>query len=99
MVKDEKTLKEIRDRNLIAAQYSDEACKTPCFDYPLNPNGSIDAIAGICDSTGRVFGMMPHAEAYVHYTNHPRWTRGNVPEEGMGVAIFKNAVDYLKSNF
>ena len=99
VVKDEKTLKEIRDRNLIAAQYSDETCKTPCFDYPLNPNGSIDAIAGMCDSTGRVLGMMPHAEAYIHYTNHPRWTRGNVPEEGMGVVIFKNAVDYLKSTF
>jgi len=99
VVRDEKSLAEIRDRNLIVAQYSDENGNTPCSDYPLNPNGSVDAIAGMCDATGRVFGMMPHAEAYIHYTNHPRWTRGNVPEEGLGVAFFKNAVEYLKNTF
>jgi phosphoribosylformylglycinamidine synthase subunit PurQ / glutaminase len=43
--------------------------------FPLNPNGSIDDIAGICDPTGRIFGLMPHPEAYQHWTNHPDWTR------------------------
>jgi phosphoribosylformylglycinamidine synthase len=42
--------------------------------------------------------MMPHAEAYLHYTNHPRWTREALPEEGQGLAIFRNAVTYLKTN-
>jgi phosphoribosylformylglycinamidine synthase I len=99
VVRDDNSLNEMRERNLIVAQYSDESCKAPSYDYPLNPNGSIDAIAGMCDSTGRVFGMMPHAEAYIHYTNHPRWTRGNVPEEGMGVVFFRKAVEYLKNTF
>jgi phosphoribosylformylglycinamidine synthase subunit PurQ / glutaminase len=63
--------------------------------YPWNPNGSVANIAGICDATGRVFGLMPHPEAYLHYTNHPRWTREPLPPEGMGVQIFRNAVAYV----
>jgi phosphoribosylformylglycinamidine synthase len=66
------------------------------MDYPANPNGSVDGIAGICNSTGRIFGLMPHPEAYLHYTNHPRWTREKLPEEGMGIDIFRNAVDFVR---
>ncbi|MCZ7362150.1 MAG: phosphoribosylformylglycinamidine synthase I [Candidatus Methanoperedens sp.] len=65
--------------------------------YPDNPNGSVDNIAAICDETGRIFGMMPHPEAFQHRTNHPRWTREELPEEGAGVAIFRNAVEFVKS--
>jgi phosphoribosylformylglycinamidine synthase len=43
-----------------------------------------------------VFGLMPHPEAYLHRTNHPRWTREHVAEEGMGLAMFRNAYRYLK---
>jgi len=82
----------------IAFQYSD-AKGIPTQAYPLNPNGSISAIAGICDETGRIFGLMPHPEAYVHKTHHPRWSRENVPEEGMGLAIFKNAAKYIQEKF
>ncbi len=64
--------------------------------YPHNPNGSIDNIAGICDETGRVFGMMPHPEDFQHRTNHPAWTREELPEEGAGVAIFRNAVKFVE---
>jgi len=96
MVRDQAVLDQLQQQNLIAAQYCDPAYCAPTMDYPLNPNGSIQAIAGICDATGRVFGMMPHAEAYLHYTNHPRWTREQLPEEGLGVAIFKKAVEYLR---
>jgi len=96
--RDEQVLEQLKRKNLIVVQYSDELCREPSMQYPLNPNGSVDAIAGICDETGRVFGMMPHAEAYIHFTNHPRWTRETVPEEGKGVALFKNAVAYLRHN-
>ena len=68
------------------------------MEYPLNPNGSIGAIAGICDPTGRLFGIMPHPEAYLYPVNHPRWTREKVPEEGMGLAIFRNAIGYIRKN-
>jgi phosphoribosylformylglycinamidine synthase subunit PurQ / glutaminase len=63
--------------------------------YPWNPNGSIDHIAGICDSTGHVLGLMPHPERFVSRLQHPRWTREELPEEGAGLAIFKNAVRYF----
>jgi phosphoribosylformylglycinamidine synthase len=51
-------------------------------------------IAGICDSTGRVFGLMPHPERHVRGTQHPRWTRTGIKETGDGYLIFKNAVDW-----
>ena len=66
------------------------------FKYVDNPNGSIDDIAGICDTTGRVLGMMPHPERHALGTQHPRWTREGLKEFGDGLAIFKNGVDYVK---
>ena len=64
--------------------------------YPWNPNGSDRHIAGISDATGRIFGMMPHPERYLSKYNHPRWTREDLLDEGDGVAIFRNAVEYAK---
>ena len=65
-------------------------------DYPCNPNGSLDNIAGVCDPTGRILGMMPHPERHIDSTQHPRWTREGLKAEGDGIAIFKNAVNYIK---
>ena len=62
--------------------------------FPDNPNGSKDDIAGICDPTGRVFGLMPHPESYNHYTNHPTWTR-EIDKKPAGIKIFENAVRYF----
>jgi phosphoribosylformylglycinamidine synthase I len=90
-------LKEIEKKNLYAFQYS-TAEGSPTMDYPANPNGSIHAIAGLCNETGRLFGMMPHPEAFLHRTNHPRWTRENLPEEGQGLAIFRNAINFIRSS-
>jgi phosphoribosylformylglycinamidine synthase subunit PurQ / glutaminase len=63
--------------------------------YPENPNGSTADIAGICDPTGRVFGLMPHPERYVDPTQHPRWTRGEAQTPGEGLRVFANAVAYF----
>jgi len=93
----ETTLEELKAKNLIALQYSEPTCREATMDYPANPNGSIAAIAGICNETGRIFGLMPHPEAYLHRTNHPRWTREELPEEGMGVLVFRNAASFLHS--
>lgn len=75
--------------------------------FPFNPNGSVKDIAGICDSSGRIFGLMPHPEGYNHFTNHPDWTRrgekmkrsGNREHEEIpaGIRIFKNGVEYMAS--
>jgi phosphoribosylformylglycinamidine synthase len=96
-VRSSQILEEIEKKHLAALKYCDSLYRAPTMEYPLNPNGSLGAIAGICDETGRLFGLMPHPEAYLHRTHHPRWTRNpDLPEEGMGVWIFRNAVDYIR---
>jgi len=96
VVKNPQVLARLNKNNHIVFQYTGSDGKN--VGYPDNPNGSVDNIAAICDETGRVFGMMPHPEAFQHRTNHPRWTREELPEEGAGVAIFRNAVEYVKEN-
>lgn len=66
------------------------------LNFPQNPNGSEANVAGICDESGRLFGLMPHPERHIDATQHPQWTRRREqPERGEGFAIFKNAVDYF----
>ncbi len=79
----------------VVVQYCDSAGRTEC-PYPFNPNGSVGSIAGICDPSGRIFGLMPHPEGYLFRTQHPRWTREDLPEEGRGVQIFRNAVEFAR---
>ena len=95
---DEEILARLHGQNLITLQYSHEKSGEATLDYPANPNGAVDGIAGICNETGRIFGLMPHPEAYLHRTNHPRWTREELPEEGMGLALFRNAADFLRTS-
>ncbi len=64
-------------------------------DFPVNPNGSQGDVAGLCDATGRVLGLMPHPERHVLPTQHPRWTRNGLAAEGDGLAIFRNAVQFF----
>lgn len=94
----EDVLERLKDNNQVVLSYVDAVSDTPTENYPDNPNGSRFGIAGICDPTGRVFGLMPHPEAYLHKTNHPRWTREELPEEGMGLQLFKNAYSYIIDN-
>lgn len=77
------------------------------FDYPKNPNGSLHDIAGITDSTGRIFGLMPHPEAFVDATHDPRFTylreqcsRMGLPlnPKGDGLKIFENGVNYCNKS-
>ncbi len=60
-----------------------------------NPNGSIADLAGLCDPTGRVLGLMPHPERFLFATQHPNWTRMNLAGDGAGKQIFQNAIDYF----
>lgn len=94
--------------NQVVTQYADREGRPAQGTWPLNPNGSLEDIAGICDFTGRIFGLMPHPEAFNHFTNHPEWTRKkeeiirqgrtDLPEEGEGIRIFRNAVDYVRDS-
>jgi phosphoribosylformylglycinamidine synthase subunit PurQ / glutaminase len=64
--------------------------------FPVNPNGADANVAGVCDASGRVFGLMPHPERHIEPTQHPSWTRrSEQPEFGDGLALFKNAVNWF----
>ena len=76
----------------LSTQYSATAARLP---FPDNPNGSMADVAGVCDSTGRVLGLMPHPERHLDPTHHPRWTRGEAGAVGDGLQVFINAVRYF----
>jgi phosphoribosylformylglycinamidine synthase len=99
---DEQTLQRVLSGGLNALTYvapPPHAGVTP--GAPANPNGSVADIAGLCDPTGRILGLMPHPERFVHWTQHPCWTadRERLADrcgaEGDGLALFRRAVAYL----
>ncbi|MBT1072803.1 phosphoribosylformylglycinamidine synthase subunit PurQ [Pelotalea chapellei] len=94
----DETLQRIEREHLGVFRYSDPDYAAAAMEFPANPNGSQNAIAGICDPSGRLMGLMPHPEAFVHYTQHPRWTREQLPEEGDGLILYRNAAEYVKKN-
>ena len=67
-------LNQLQENNQIALSYVLPSGEKAEGRFPDNPNGSLLDIAGICDPTGRIFGLMPHPEAYHHFTQHPNWT-------------------------
>ncbi len=95
----------LRD-NHVVAQYADENGAEAKGRWPVNPNGSLHDVAGVCDPSGRIFGLMPHPEAFHHFTNHPDWTRSReclsrqgkktTDESGDGLQIFRNAVNFIR---
>jgi len=92
---DNATLERLEKENLVALRYCAPDGGT-ANGFPENPNGSVNDIAAICDPTGRIFGMMPHPEAFLSAVNAPDWTRSDdLPsEEAAGLAFFKNAVEH-----
>lgn len=93
--KNDVVLKKLKEDGQIVFTYCDE--KGDRGGYPCNPNGSIDNIAGICDKTGRVFGLMPHPERHICHSQHPYWTRLPKKTEGDGLKIFRNGVEFMKN--
>lgn len=97
----DETLKKLHDNKQIALQYIKGEMST-YLDVPANPNGSIDDIAGIIDETGKIFALMPHPERGMFFTQLPNWpllkqqSTKELPKEGPGLKIFKNAVEYFK---
>ncbi|MBI1372298.1 MAG: phosphoribosylformylglycinamidine synthase I [Phycisphaera sp.] len=84
-VADDDVLNKLEEQGQVALRYTD------------NPNGSLRDIAGLCDPTGLVFGLMPHPERFTHITNHPRWTRETITSPA-GLQMFRNAVAHVTSD-
>ncbi|MEM7175511.1 MAG: phosphoribosylformylglycinamidine synthase I [Chlamydiota bacterium] len=96
----------VKQHNQIVFRYS-TANGTLATTYPENPNGSFDAIAGLCDPTGRILGMMAHPEAYISPFQNPQWThkkdqakrgKASFPSQGEGLILFQNSINYLKEH-
>jgi phosphoribosylformylglycinamidine synthase subunit PurQ / glutaminase len=98
---DKALLQKLEFAGCVPCRYADPASGEATQKFPHNPNGSLNAIAGLCDPTGRIFGLMPHPEAYIYPEHHPQWEiqrqNGTLPKHGLGLALFRNAVEHLKS--
>jgi phosphoribosylformylglycinamidine synthase len=98
---DDAILKKIEDNGLVAFRYCDQ--NGDRVEYPLNPNGSINAIAGICNKKGNVLGMMPHPERAFYVWQTEDWTENkkdiSANEFSDGYYFFKGAVEYIEQNF
>jgi len=88
--------KALWDRDQVVFTYAKPDGSPAAGEFPDNPNGSTDDIAGVCDESGVVFGLMPHPERFVDSTQHPRWT-SRKDSVGAGLQIFRNAVQYVRS--
>jgi phosphoribosylformylglycinamidine synthase I len=97
MVRDEAVFGRLQDEHRLVMRYATALTNgnSGAVPYPANPNGAAGDVAGICDETGHVFGLMPHPERFVDWTQHPRWTRQPAREVGDGLRVFQNAVRYF----
>lgn len=89
---DKKTIDRLEKEKLVVFRYVDKNGNRT-QEYPSNPNGSLNAIAGICDPSGRILGIMPHPERFVKIEQHPNWRREKLVPQGL--PIFQSAVKYI----
>lgn len=109
VARDKATLERLANNGQLALRYAPRLNPVDNYDLnnldqillpPDNPNGAQANTAGCCDETGRVFGLMPHPERFLKGIQHPQWTRridqtGKPAEEGDGLKIFRNAVEFF----
>ena len=95
VARDAATLARIENSKQVAFRYTTDSGGAP--EFPDNPNGAQNHIAGIVDETGRVLGLMPHPERHVLPWQHPRWTRDGLKKEGDGLFLFRNAIKHAKA--
>ncbi|POY45852.1 phosphoribosylformylglycinamidine synthase [Avibacterium paragallinarum] len=92
--KNDHQLEQLRQQNLIIAQYIDNDLK-PTTQYPANPNGSVDGITALANRNGRVAIMMPHPERVYRAVSNS-WYPDDWTEDGAWMRLFRNARVALK---
>jgi phosphoribosylformylglycinamidine synthase len=94
VLKSPRQLEELKKNKSIAMQYVSDDGKLA--GYPVNPNGSVFNIAALSNPEGNCLGLMPHPERYTTAYHHPNWTRQTFVKEGIGLEMFRNAVEYCR---
>jgi len=98
--KQEDYLKKLYENDQLVFRYSSLEGEHAEGRFPVNPNGAFHDIAGICDSTGTILGLMPHPERAYYGWQQPNWTqRNHVPKHGDGKLIFDSVIQYLTKKF
>jgi phosphoribosylformylglycinamidine synthase len=102
IIKNERIKNKIIEKKLNCLTYCDKEGKE-ISKYPMNPNGSELNCAGLTNETGKVFGLMPHPEAFLSLYNHPNWSQlkrqnPEITDDGEGLKIFKNIVKYIQDS-
>mgnify|MGYP001583376510 CR=1 FL=1 len=97
-------LQKMKDNDQIVFKYAREDGSPTMGEYPHNPNGALEDIAGICDETGKIFALMPHPERFNSFENEDGWELKKekliregkeIPRKGAGLKIFENGVEYF----
>jgi len=97
-------LKAMKKNDQIVFQYIKEDGSPANGEFPFSPNGALEDIAGVCDPTGKILGMMPHPERFNSFTNEDGWELKKekfiregkpLPKEGEGLIVFTNAIKYF----
>lgn len=89
-------IQKIEDENLVVFRYVDENGNST-QEYPQNPNGALNAIAGVTDPSGKILGLMPHPEKFIDNTQYPNWRREKISKPH-GSFIFESMIDYVRGN-
>jgi len=99
------TLRRLKEQNMIALTYCREDLSPANGEYPYNPNGSVEDIAGITSADGKVLGLMPHPERAMDFVNLYDWPLRKeqlkrnglaTPDESLNMQMFRNIVEYFR---
>ena len=93
-------LERLLENDQLVFRYCGENGEAARGRFPVNPNGSFHDIAGICDPSGSILGLMPHPERACYGWQQSEWTKKSVPDKyGDGRLIFESVVEYLGKKF
>jgi len=99
------TLRRLREQEMIVFTYCRDDLSTANGEYPYNPNGSVEDIAGITSADGKVLGLMPHPERAMEFVNLYDWPLRKeqmkrngvaIPSGSLNMQLFRNTVDYFR---
>ncbi|NWG11596.1 phosphoribosylformylglycinamidine synthase subunit PurQ [Candidatus Bathyarchaeota archaeon] len=98
--KEKQLLERLYETDQLVFRYCSKNGEYAQGSFPANPNGSFHDIAGICNSEGTIFGLMPHPERAFYWWQQPDWTKQmQMPQYGDGKLVLEGVIEYLTKKF